>query len=55
VLTLLVFLLAGAMIGFVVGYLRGRRSSDLSPYVSNGPPAAWAEDATFKRMASSDP
>ena len=54
-LTLLVFLLAGAIAGFVAGYLRGRRSPDFDPYVSHAPPAAWAEDATFRRMASSDP
>jgi hypothetical protein len=55
-LTLLAFLAAGAMAGFVVGYLRGRRSADLHlHYDSTAPPAAWAEDATFRRMASSDP
>jgi hypothetical protein len=55
VLTLLTFLLAGATAGFVVGYLRGRRSPEPElPYVPNAPPTAWAEDATFRRMASSD-
>jgi hypothetical protein len=56
VLTLLALLLAGAIAGFAVGYRRGRRSADLQPhYVSTAPSAAWAEDATFRRMASSDP
>ena len=54
-LTLLAFLLAGAMAGFVAGYVRGRRSPEVEPlYVSTGPPAAWAEDATFRRFASRD-
>jgi hypothetical protein len=55
VLTLLTFLLAGVMAGFVLGYLRGRRSAEPEPYyVGSAPPKAWAEDATFRRMASSD-
>ena len=54
-LTLLAFLLAGAIAGFVVGYRRGRRLPDPQPdYVSVAPPAAWAEDATFRRMAAGD-
>jgi hypothetical protein len=55
VLSIVVILLAGGIGGFVLGYLRGRRSSYLQPdYVSTTPPAAWAEDATFRRMASGE-
>jgi hypothetical protein len=55
-LILLAFLVTGAIGGFAVGYVRGRRSPDLEPqYAPIAPPAAWAEDATFRRMASSDP
>jgi len=54
-LTVIAILLAGGIAGFVLGYHRGRRSPDLQPqYVSTAPPAAWAEDATFRRMVSGD-
>jgi hypothetical protein len=55
VLTVIAILMAGAIAGFALGYHRGRRSPDLQPqYVSTAPSAAWAEDATFKRMVSGD-
>jgi hypothetical protein len=55
VLTLFAFLFAGGMAGFVIGYLRGRRSPEPeAAYYPSAPPTAWAEDATFRRIASSD-
>ena len=54
-LTVFVILVAGGIAGFALGYHRGRRSPDRQPqYVSTAPSAAWAEDATFKRMVSGD-